>query len=57
MPKSGYKAITISEKIYDRIIELMNEANEKAGYKKFRSIAHFVEQSIMEHYKDTKAKT
>jgi len=34
----------------------MNEANEKADYKKFRSITHFVEESVMEFWKSNQAK-
>jgi len=56
MPKSGYKAITVSEKIYEQIVKKMNEANEKADYKKFRSITHFVEESVMEFWKSNQAK-
>lgn len=28
----------------------MDKLNEEAGYKKFRSVSHFVEESIMKYY-------
>jgi len=48
MPKKGFKTITITEDVYHRINGVIDRINEKAGYKKFRSVAHFVEESIMQ---------
>lgn len=49
MPKSGYSTITLSGEVYERIQSQMNKANQKAGYRKYRSIAHFVEEAIMKY--------
>jgi len=47
MPKQGFIAITISKSIHDKIKEGMEEANKSAGYRKYRSVAHYVEACIM----------
>ena len=47
MPAKGYKVITITEQVYAKITENMVEMNRKAGYKKFRSVSHFVEEATM----------
>lgn len=39
---------------YDRIVKSMQEANKKAGYKKYRSVAHFVTEAVMDFIKDDK---
>lgn len=48
-PKAGYISITINNEIYNKILAAMKEANRKAGYKRFRSAAHFVEYVVMDH--------
>jgi hypothetical protein len=47
MPKKGYNVVTISENLYQKAKETMNEVNKKAGYRKFRSVSHFVEESLI----------
>jgi hypothetical protein len=49
MPKTGFSSITVSSEIYQKLQQAMNKANEKAGYKKYRSITHFVEESIVNY--------
>lgn len=53
-PNSGFTTITISEEFYERLKETMKRENEKAGYKKWRSVSHFVEHLIMDY--DTEVK-
>ena len=53
MPKEGYTSITVSDKMYERIQKVVAYLNEQAGFKKFRSVSHFVEVAIMEYAKDT----
>jgi hypothetical protein len=47
VPKQGFKAITVYADVYAEIEKAMKEANQKAGYRKYRSVAHFVESAIM----------
>ena len=47
MPKAGYKSITIDEAVYGKIETEMRKANQKAGYRKYRSVSHFVEEAIV----------
>jgi hypothetical protein len=49
IPRKGYVSVTISDEIMERIKEEMKRVNEEAGYKKFRSVAHFVEYVIMNY--------
>jgi hypothetical protein len=50
MPKEGFQSITVGSDMYAKIEAQMRKANEKAGYRKYRSISHFVEEAVM-HYK------
>lgn len=50
MPKPGFKGITISEEVYNKIELLMEKVRDKAGYRKFRSVTHFVEDAVMRVY-------
>lgn len=45
--KEGYTGITISENVYQKIKEAMQDINEKSGFRRFRSVAHFVEESTI----------
>jgi hypothetical protein len=49
MPKEGYKSITVEDKIYTMIESEMRKANQKAGYRKYRSVSHFVEEAIVNY--------
>lgn len=49
MPKGNFTTITVSTEIYNKIKKRLEEVNERAGYRKFRSIAHFVEEAIMKY--------
>lgn len=37
---------------YDLIVKARKEANNKAGYKKYRSVAHFVTEALMHYIED-----
>jgi hypothetical protein len=54
MPREGHKSITISSETYEKIEKYIIEANYKAGYRKYRSISHFVEEILMEYIKNHK---
>ena len=47
MPPRGYKNLSISQKVYDQITKFIEEENAKAGYDKYRSVQHFVEEAVM----------
>jgi len=47
MPRKGYASVTVSEEIYEKAKRKMKEENEKAGFRRFRSVSHFVEYAIM----------
>lgn len=47
MPRVGYTSITVSKDVYNVIQRLMDRENEEAGFKKYRSISHYVEEKIM----------
>jgi hypothetical protein len=47
MPKEGFKSITVEDKMYALIETEMKKANQKAGYRKYRSVSHFVEEAII----------
>lgn len=49
MPKEGYKTITVEDKIYEKIEAEMRKANQKAGFRKYRSVSHFVEEAIVSY--------
>jgi hypothetical protein len=49
MPKEGFKTVTIEDKIYAKIEAEMKKANQKAGYRKYRSVSHFVEEAIINY--------
>jgi len=50
VPKSGYTSITISDEVAVRCREAVKIANKKAGYKKYRSVSHFVEAQVMQAF-------
>lgn len=54
MPKSGFTSITVHDDLYQKIKQKMKKANEKAGYRKFRSLTHFVEEAVMKFEPKTK---
>jgi hypothetical protein len=35
--------------VYEKIKERMKTVNEKAGFKKYRSVSHFVENCVMSY--------
>lgn len=49
MPKEGYRTITVETKIYEKIETEMRKANQKAGFRKYRSVSHFVEEAIINY--------
>lgn len=48
-PRTGYKSLTLPEEIYQELEKAMKQANEKAGYKKFRSLPQFVDYLYSQH--------
>jgi len=46
MPPKKFKSVTITEEMYNRLKEYMDEINSEYGYKKYRSIAQLVEDAI-----------
>jgi hypothetical protein len=48
--------VTITTEIYERIRAEMQKANEESGYRKFRSVSHFVEYTIMNYEEGKKKK-
>jgi len=51
MPRKGYKAVTISEDCYNRIQQFIWEKNAELGYKRYRSVAHLIEEAVIEYLK------
>jgi hypothetical protein len=49
MPKEGFKTITIDATMYAKIEAELRKANQKAGYRKYRSVSHFVEEAIVSY--------
>jgi hypothetical protein len=49
LPRSGYTTITLNIEMYNKVKELLDKINEQAGYKKFRSVSHFVEHCIAQY--------
>ena len=49
MTKKGYKGVVFREEIYNKALEFIEKVNEKAGYKKIRSLAHLVDMAIAEY--------
>lgn len=48
MPKEFFTSVTMSESVYRKAEEKVKAINEKAGYRKYRSIAHFIETAVIE---------
>lgn len=49
MPKEGYKTVTVDAKIYAKVEDEIKKANQKAGFRKYRNVSHFVEEAIMNY--------
>lgn len=47
MPRQGYTSVTMNKDIYKKIKDAMEQANKVAGFKKFRSMSHFIEYLVM----------
>ncbi len=54
MPKEGFDVITVSQALRDQLVADMKEANRLAGYKKFRSLPHYVETCAVYYRKASK---
>jgi hypothetical protein len=52
MPKKGFASVTIDSEAYNLIIKARKQANNKAGYKKYRSVAHFITEAVMRYIED-----
>lgn len=52
MPIKGYTCITMNKEVYENLKKLMKQVNEKAGYRKFRSVSHFIEEAASEYVKE-----
>ena len=49
MTKKGYKTAIFREEIYKRALDFIEKVNQKAGYKKIRSLAHLLDMAIAEY--------
>lgn len=57
MPKKGYTVITIDERAYLKLKEMMIELNKLAEFRKFRSVSQLIEAAVTEYYaENTKQK-
>ena len=50
MPRPGYTTITIGQDFHNKMSRLIEKLNEDAGYRKYRSVSHFVEDTIMKYH-------
>ena len=50
MPRPGYTTITISQDFLNKITRLIDKLNEEAGYRRYRSVSHFVEETIVQFH-------
>jgi hypothetical protein len=48
-PGSQWTTVTIDKKALEKIKHVMNESNEEAGYRKFRSISQFMEHAALNY--------
>lgn len=46
MPKKGWTSITISDEVYQRLQKCIETVNQKAQFKRFRSVSHLAEEAI-----------
>ena len=51
LPRKGYTAVTVDERIYKRVKEFINKINEREERKVYRSVSHFVEEALIEFLK------
>lgn len=49
MPKEGYKTITVENRVYEMAEAKIRQGNKKAKKKKYRSVAHFIEEAIVNY--------
>ena len=49
--------ITISDDVYREILEVIEEINRKAGCRKIRSVAHFIELAVADYVKRISSET
>lgn len=52
MPEKGWKTITIDEDVYEKARDFIRDYNKAKGAKILRSMAHLVEQAIIEFLQD-----
>ena len=51
MPPKGFKTISLPVEVYERLMKMLNIANEAAGYRKYRSVGQFLEALLAEYEK------
>ena len=49
MTKKGFKGVVFYESVYNKAKEFMEKVNQKAGYKKIRSMAHLIDMAVTEY--------
>jgi hypothetical protein len=54
VPRVNFTTITISESVYKKAAEKIKAINDKVGYRKYRSIAHFAETAIIRAVEEEK---
>jgi len=47
LPRQGWKTATLDDGVYEKIQKYVDEINYKRGYRRFRSISHFVEEALL----------
>lgn len=57
MPKKGWSSVTIPEEQNKKIQEFIDQENKKAGFKKYRSASHVVEEALAKFFKEKETET
>ena len=52
MPREGYTSITIEEELSKRVREFVDQYNERVGYRRYRSVSHFIEEAVVQLLKE-----
>ena len=49
MPDERFSVVTIHKDLKEQIERTIDEINAKAGFRKYRSVAHYVETAVMSY--------
>ena len=52
LPREGYTSITIDEELSRKVKEFVGQYNAKIGYRRYRSVSHFIEEAIAQLLRD-----